>query len=58
MRRGAAQGVRLLDVNRDGYMDVLLGDTQQPKMRIWHQVTKRGATWRRRRSPGNTHNLA
>ncbi len=34
--RGADNGVRLLDLNNDGYMDVVIGNEKVQKTRIWN----------------------
>ncbi|MGI8604628.1 MAG: PVC-type heme-binding CxxCH protein [Verrucomicrobiales bacterium] len=40
---GGDNGVRLIDVNRDGYMDVLIGNDRRKVTRIWQP---RDRTWR------------
>lgn len=40
---GGDNGVRLLDVNGDGYMDVLVGNTRVCKTRVWRPVKR---AWR------------
>ena len=32
---GSDNGVRIVDVNRDGYMDVVIGNTETKKTRVW-----------------------
>ena len=44
---GRDNGVRLLDVNNDGYMDVMIGNATRSETRIWDVKTER---WRVQRS--------
>lgn len=41
-QQGADNGVRLLDLNADGFMDVVIGNAQVQKTRIWNPVQQ---TW-------------
>ncbi|HVY70594.1 MAG TPA: VCBS repeat-containing protein, partial [Verrucomicrobiae bacterium] len=38
---GADNGVRLLDLNNDGYLDVVIGNDQMRKTRLWKPAEKR-----------------
>jgi hypothetical protein len=41
---GQDNGVRLLDVNRDGYMDVVIGNEKVRQTRVWHPEDGRWTT--------------
>ncbi len=49
-RLGPDSGVRLLDVNGDGYMDVLLGATSKAITRVWQPKEQR---WLEVKNPAN-----
>lgn len=40
-RFGADNGVRLLDLNDDSFMDVVIGAAGKPLTRVWHPATQR-----------------
>jgi hypothetical protein len=42
-RDGGDNGVRLFDLNRDGYMDVVIADAKDPATRIWDP---KGRAWK------------
>ena len=46
--QGKDNGVRLMDLNRDGYLDVIIGNDRIQLTRIWDTQTQ---TWRDRRLP-------
>ncbi len=47
-KKGADNGVRLLDLNHDGYMDVVIGNENVQKTRIWNPKQQ---TWSETRFP-------
>lgn len=51
---GSDRGVRLLDVDADGFMDVVIGGADRKTTRIWRQ--KQGA-WAETATPFDVHNV-
>ncbi|MEP6671165.1 MAG: PVC-type heme-binding CxxCH protein [Chthoniobacter sp.] len=47
---GPDNGVRLLDVNADGFMDVVIGAANQPVTRVWQPTEQR---WSESKTPAN-----
>ena len=46
---GTDNGVRLLDLDQDGYLDVVVGNEQVQKTRVWSAEKN---AWASRRIPG------